>query len=167
MKKLVSIVMLVSFIFNLSSCSDDDRGNSNYIDDTIVGAWTISFVEFSFVTEESSDIGTIPASFCSEDYIFTFSSNGDLTVSDITLDFEEALEGNLEFACEVNGGLLNGTWKPISEDFYTLTVEGDALPSTVYFSNQNNTIEIIITNDQTDDPVDPFRQTLIFKGVRN
>lgn len=168
MKKLISLLMLVSLILFVSSCSDDDDGgNSNNTEDKIVGTWTISEVDASFSSEEGSDSVTVPTSVCSEDFIFTFTVNGDLTVSDIVIDYEEALEGNLDLACEVNGGVLNGSWESTTGNSYTISIEGDALPSTVNFSNDNNTVEIIIINDQTDDPIDPFTETIIFRGNRN
>jgi hypothetical protein len=168
MKKLFSLLMLVSIILFVSSCSDDDDGgNSNNTEDKIVGTWTIFEVEVSFTSEEDSDSVTIPTSVCSEDYIISFAANGDLTVSDIAIDFDEALDGNLDLACEVNGGELNGSWESTTGNSYIISIDGDALPATVNFTNGNNSFEVIAINDQTDDPFDPFTQTIILRGNRN
>jgi len=167
MKKLFSLLMLVSLMLFVSSCGDDDDGgNSN---NTIVGNWTISEVTASLTSAQDSDSVTIPTSVCSEDFIFSFAANGDLTVTNIELDFDEAFEGNLDMACDVIGGELNGSWGLISGNTYNLTIDGETTPSEINFSNGNDTFELIIIFDHIDDPIDPIviTQTTIFKGSRN
>lgn len=168
MKKFFYLVAIIGFGAFVSSCnSDDDGSSSGNTENTIVGTWDISEIEMSSTSEEGTNSATIPASVCSEDYIFTFAANGNLTVTDLALDFDEAFEGNLDLACEVNGGVLNGTWQFVSGNTYVLVIDGESSQTEVNFSNGNNTFEITFINDQTDDPFEPFTQTIIWRGDRN
>jgi hypothetical protein len=163
MKKEISLSLIIVLSFFVTSCNDDDDAGVN----PIVGTWNIFEIEIEFSDQDGTEGATIPTSLCSTDYIFTIAPNGVLTVTDISFDYDEYVEGNLDFVCEVNGGVLTGSWELTSGNSYNLTVDGETTLATVNFSNGNNTFEIVAVIDETDDPTDPFTQTTIFRGNRS
>lgn len=157
---------MMLFVFVAASCNDDDDGNGTSNQAEIVGSWTLFETRF---VQSNEDNGTIDETFsadsCNAPVSFIFEPDGQLALTNVEFDFEEAFEGNLDLFCQVEDGQLSGNWQFISGNNYVVTVEGEA--DTVEINFLNNIMEFIIVNDDSDDPFDPTVQELTLRFNKN
>lgn len=164
----LSILFLI-FLVATSCGYDDDNGDYNTpTQDEIVGTWTLleTRIVLSSNNNETTD-QTFSSDLCNAPVTFNFGADGNLTTTDFELDLEEAIEGNLDLFCQVENGLLQGNWQFLTGNNYILTIDGDSQGVDINFLNNNNAMDLIILNDESDDPTDPFTQEITLKFNKN
>ena len=162
MKNLFYTSILFVFALFVTSCDDDDGEIKN---DPVVGSWEVFEVHWDITTFENGEEINFERTLsteesCSSPIIYSFSSNGTLTATDAQI----TPEGDQNLTCNVNDGQNVGNWEFVSGNTYILN-EGENSSSQVEitFSNDNTTINILITNSQLDDE-DPFEQIITIRA---
>jgi len=167
MKKLKNLLFVFASILVLLSCSNDDDGSST--DNAIVGTWEIT--EINFNSQEDGIVvtdQTFSTDVCNAPFFFTFESGGDLSLSNVELEFEIDFDDEPILICQVDNGVLPGNWSNISGNNYVITVENEPSQAEITFSNNNTTIEIIVIEEFTDDIDDiTYTDTVTFRGNLN
>jgi hypothetical protein len=167
MKKLKLILFLFTVIFLLQSCNNDDD-NSN-AENPISGTWEITEINFNsqedgvVVTDE-----TFSTDVCNAPFIFAFGPDGDFSIPDAELEFDVDFNDNAILLCSVSDGTLPGSWEQTSGNNYILTIENEPSEAEIRLSDNDNSIEIILVNEDYDEIDDiTYTDTITFIGVRN
>ncbi len=167
MSRNIYLSLFIVFGLLVSSCSSDD-GDSNSIEREVVGTWEM--VEFDFNYQEDGVVvfdQSFSADGCNSPIVFTFSPEGVLTNTNFELDLDEDFNNNVVLVCDVFGSDVTGTWEFISGNSYELVIDGESGLVDINFSDNNNTIEIVISFTDFDEIDDiTYTETVTLRGSR-
>jgi hypothetical protein len=166
MKKLTTLLILFASILVLQSCSNDDDNNT---ENPIVGTWEIT--ELNFNSQEDGVVvsdETFSTNVCNAPLLFIFEANGDFSLSNAEIEFNIDANNNPSLFCQINSGVLPGSWVKTSGNNYVLTVDNDPAQTEIIVSNNNTRIEIRIIEEDFDEFDNiTYTDIITFRGDSN